>query len=50
MRNDKASHRAEPPDKAKGVVARAYLFMSDHYGLSLSSSQKKLLIAWNKSY
>lgn len=50
MKIDKASHRAEPPDTAKGIVARAYLFMAEHYGLSLSSSQKKLFIAWNKSF
>lgn len=47
---DKASHRAEPPDSAKGIVARAYLFMTEHYGLTLSPSQKKLFIAWNKAF
>ena len=50
MKIDKATHRAEPPDFAKGIVARAYLFMSEHYGLSLSPSQKKLFIAWNKTF
>ncbi|QIN30684.1 endonuclease [Legionella longbeachae] len=50
MKIDKSSRRAEPPDSAKGVVARAYLFMSEHYGLSLSPSQKKLFIGWNKKF
>ncbi|MGC1183515.1 endonuclease [Legionella sp.] len=47
---DKALRRAEPPDNAKGVVARAYLFMAEHYRISLSSSQKELFMAWNKTY
>lgn len=50
MKIDKASHRAEPPDSAKGIVARTYLFMTEHYGLSLSPSQRKLFIAWNKAF
>ncbi|QMT62139.1 Nuclease NucM (plasmid) [Legionella sp. PC997] len=50
MKIDKASLRGEPPNTAKGVVARAYLFMDEHYDLSLSSSQKKLFIAWNKAF
>ncbi|HAU1234325.1 TPA: endonuclease [Legionella pneumophila] len=50
MKIDKKTRRAEPPDVAKGVVARAYLFMADHYGLSLSASQKQLFTAWNKTF
>lgn len=50
MKIDKALRRAEPPDNAKGVVARAYLFMAEHYRISLSSSQKQLFMAWNKTY
>ncbi|KTC90177.1 endonuclease [Fluoribacter dumoffii] len=47
-KNDK-SH-LEPTDSVKGVIARTYLFMNEHYGLSLSPSQKKLFIAWNKAF
>ncbi|HAU0297831.1 TPA: endonuclease [Legionella pneumophila] len=50
MKIDKKLRRAEPPDSAKGVVARAYLFMAEHYGLSLSSSQRQLFLVWNKTF
>ncbi|CAM2754549.1 putative endonuclease-1 [Legionella steigerwaltii] len=50
MKIDRVSHRVELPDSAKGIVARAYLFMNEHYGLTLSPSQKKLFIAWNKAF
>lgn len=44
---DRASHRVEPPHDAKGIVARAYLFVSEHYHLPLSSSQRQLFESWN---
>lgn len=47
---DTKLHRAEPPDFAKGVVARAYLFMANHYDVPLSPAQKKLFEAWNKQF
>lgn len=50
MKIDKGHRRAEPPDAAKGVVARAYLFMAEHYGLSMSASQKQLFVSWNKTF
>lgn len=42
-----------PPKHAKGVIARAYLYMEDRYkdyGYNMSSSQRKLMQAWNKTY
>lgn len=50
MKIDQKLRRAEPPDSAKGVVARAYLFMAEHYGLSLSPSQNQLFMAWNQKF
>lgn len=50
MKIDPKLRRAEPPDSAKGVVARAYLFMAEHYELSLSASQRQLFTAWNKAF
>ncbi len=50
MTIDKSSRRAEPPDYAKGIIARAYLFMAAHYQLSLSKSQRQLFEAWNRQY
>lgn len=47
---DKELRRVEPSGSIKGLVARAYLFMSDHYDLALSKSQRQLFQAWNKQY
>ncbi|CAM4376641.1 MAG: Nuclease NucM [Legionella sp.] len=47
---DKSLRRVEPSDEAKGIVARAYLFMSEHYTLSLSRQQEQLFRAWNKQF
>lgn len=41
----------EPPDRAKGQVARAGLYMDKSYPqFRLSARQKKLLTAWNKRF
>ena len=37
----------EPPDEAKGNVARVYLYMQGRYGLQLSKEQKTLYEAWS---
>ncbi|WP_392537292.1 endonuclease [Legionella sp. 227] len=50
MKMGKVSHCADPPNSAKGIVARTFLFMAENYGLTLSPSQKKLFIAWNKAF
>ena len=47
---NKQIRRAEPPDYAKGIVARANLFIADHYGIRISSAQRQLLTAWNQLY
>ncbi|WP_419421517.1 endonuclease (plasmid) [Legionella sp. D16C41] len=47
---DKASRRVEPADYAKGIVARANLFMSDKYHINLSQAQRNLFMAWNKQF
>lgn len=47
---DKSLRRVEPADEAKGIVARAYLFMSEYYQISLSSSQRQLFEAWNRQF
>lgn len=47
---DKDKRLAEPPDRAKGIVARANLFMADRYKVELSDEQVKLLKEWNKKY
>ena len=39
--------RAEPREKVFGDIARTYFYMRDKYGLRISKSQEKMLIAWN---
>jgi len=39
-----------PPDRARGSIARTYLYMSQEYGLRLSKSQQQMMLAWNKQY
>ncbi|HHH19543.1 MAG TPA: hypothetical protein ENK86_03380 [Campylobacterales bacterium] len=39
--------RAEPQESRYGEIARTYLYMRDRYGLQISATQEKLLIAWN---
>jgi deoxyribonuclease-1 len=48
MRISVLLRRAEPPNYAKGLVARANLFMSERYGVRLSDSQRQLFEAWDK--
>ncbi len=47
---DKNHRTVEPGDNAKGVIARAYLFMSDKYRMKLSDGQRRLFVAWNKIF
>lgn len=39
-----------PPDRARGSIARTYLYMSQEYGFKLSKQQNNLMLAWNKTY
>ncbi|MGQ3887863.1 endonuclease [Legionella sp. CNM-1927-20] len=47
---DSASRRVEPADYAKGIVARANLFMSDKYSIRLSEAQRTLFLTWNSQF
>lgn len=47
---DETLRKAEPADRAKGIVARANLFMAEKYSISLSPSQQKLFEAWNQQF
>jgi deoxyribonuclease-1 len=50
MRISTARRRAVPPDYSKGTVARANLFMSDHYHIVLSEAQRKLFTVWTNQF
>lgn len=47
---DKTLRKVEPADDAKGIVARANLFMSRQYDIQLSDAQRKLFETWNKEF
>lgn len=45
-----ASRSAEPPDSAKGLVARVHFYMHDRYGLRMSAQQERILMAWDRAF
>ncbi len=47
---DKKLRQIEPRDAAKGIVARANLYMAQKYDIKLSQSQQALFKAWNTQY
>ena len=42
--------RVQPQPAARGIIARAYLYMQDRYGLKISKNQQKLFKAWDSKY
>lgn len=47
---DFKGRRFQPREEIRGVIARTYFYMSDKYKINLSSSDYKLMTAWNKMY
>ncbi len=47
---DQEMQRVEPCLRVRGAIARAYLYMSQQYGISLSKSQMQLYKAWNRKH
>lgn len=47
---DFKDRKVEPPVRARGAIARAYLYMQQAYQLKISASQLKLFRAWNSLY
>lgn len=50
MQIDFKQRKVMPPDRARGSIARTYLYMSQNYGFQLSKSQTQLMQAWNRQY
>ncbi|MCW2477254.1 MULTISPECIES: deoxyribonuclease I [unclassified Symbiopectobacterium] len=50
MKIDFKNKLAEPPERARGAIARTYFYMRDRYQLQLSSQQTQLFTAWDKLY
>ena len=42
-----SNKKAEPRASVRGDIARTYFYMRDRYGLRISRTQEKMLIAWN---
>lgn len=47
---DSEQQLAYPPERARGFVARVYLYMHETYELELSEEEKQQFIAWDKAY
>ncbi len=45
------NRKAEPPERARGQIARTYLYMEETYKrYSMSKAQRQLMNAWDKMY
>lgn len=49
-RTDFKDKTTEPRDAVKGFVARITFYMYDRYGLSMSRTQQRILMAWDHQY
>lgn len=47
---DRAQRISEPPESARGMIARIKLYFADRYDIRLSSQQRQLFNAWNAMY
>ncbi len=47
---DFKNRQVQPRNEIKGMIGRTYLYMADRYDLRLSSNEKRLMTAWNRSY
>ncbi|WP_083172306.1 deoxyribonuclease I [secondary endosymbiont of Trabutina mannipara] len=50
MKIDFKNKQIDPPTRVRGVIARTYFYMRDHYKLRLSRAQTKLFELWNHTY
>ncbi|WP_445768860.1 endonuclease [Rheinheimera sp.] len=41
---------AEPPDSAKGKIARVYFYVHHRYNLPMSAQQERILMAWHRQF
>ncbi|WP_413111022.1 endonuclease [Thaumasiovibrio sp. DFM-14] len=50
MKVDFKQRTAEPPARARGAIARIYLYMHEQYDFTLAKAQKQLMQAWHRQY
>ncbi|QIZ75521.1 endonuclease [Ferrimonas lipolytica] len=47
---DFKARKVQPPQRARGQIARSYLYMAEHYRINLSKSQQRLYSSWHTMY
>jgi endonuclease I len=47
---DSRNRLAQPPERSRGTIARAYLYMSEAYGIPLDKKESKLFSEWSQVY
>ena len=47
---NRSSYQAQPTERSKGIIARAYLYMNKRYNLPLDSEHMRLYRSWNHTY
>ncbi|USD38045.1 endonuclease [Ferrimonas sp. SCSIO 43195] len=47
---DFKAKQVQPPNRARGAIARTYLYMQQQYQVKLSRSQLQLMQSWNRLY
>ena len=47
---DFKNRQVQPPQHARGIIARTYLYMAEQYNIRLAPQQRKLYEAWNKLF
>jgi len=50
MKIDFKTKTVEPPERARGAIARTYFYMSEKYKITLSKKQKNLFKKWDKNF
>jgi len=50
MKIDFKNKMVEPPERARGPIARTYFYMRDRYHLTISRQQTQLFEIWNQQY
>lgn len=50
VKSDPSNKRFYPANYSKGFIARTYLYMSKKYNIRLSKQERRLMIAWDKTY
>lgn len=50
MKIDFKRKLVEPPERARGMIARTYFYMIQKYNIIISKKQKKLFDIWNKTF